>query len=81
VSCDFTGPEEYLEEEWREIQDMFADPGGESALRRSSPSNLRDLPCPTCGEPDRLTPADVRAGYQCDTCATRDEGTYVGGDY
>ena len=24
---------------------------------------------------------DVRAGYQCDRCADRAEGLYVGGDY
>jgi hypothetical protein len=50
----------------------FANPG--SALRRATRSNPRALPCPTCKAPDRLTPADVRAGYQCDECATRDEG-------
>ena len=50
----------------------FANKG--SALRASSTSNPRNLPCPTCGEPDRLTPADVRCGYQCDDCADRAEG-------
>ena len=55
-------------------EDMFADPGGRSALRRASKRNPRNLPCPTCGEPNRLTPADVRRGYQCDACADRDEG-------
>ena len=49
----------------------FQDPGGNSALRRATPANPRNLPCPTCGEPDRLTPLDVRAGYQCDRCADR----------
>ena len=53
---------------------MFQDPGGRSALRRSTRRNPRNQPCPTCGAPDRLTPADVRAGYQCDACADRDEG-------
>jgi hypothetical protein len=53
---------------------MFADPGGDSALRASSRRNPRNLPCPTCGQPNRLTPADVRKGYQCDECARRDEG-------
>lgn len=52
----------------------FADPGGRSALRASSRSNPRNLPCPTCKQPNRLTPADVRKGYQCDSCADRDEG-------
>ena len=59
----------------------FADPGGNSALRAASRSNPRNLPCPTCGEPNRLTPADRRQGYQCDDCADRAEGTYFGGDY
>lgn len=53
---------------------QFADPYGKSALRAASPRNPRNLPCPTCGEPDRLTPADKRAGYQCDSCADRAEG-------
>lgn len=47
----------------------FADPGGKSALRAATPSNPRNLPCPTCGQPNKLTPADRRAGYQCDDCA------------
>jgi len=51
----------------------FADPGGNSALRRATKSNPRNLPCPTCGQPNRLTPADKRAGYQCDECADRAE--------
>lgn len=51
---------------------VFANPG--SALRAASRSNPRNLPCPTCGEPNRLTPADRRRGYQCDQCADRDEG-------
>lgn len=29
----------------------FADPGGRSALRAATKSNPRNLPCPTCGEP------------------------------
>jgi tRNA(Ile2) C34 agmatinyltransferase TiaS len=57
----------------------FANEG--SALRASSRRNPRNLPCPTCGEPNRLTPADRSRGYQCDTCAARAEGTYMGGDY
>lgn len=51
----------------------FADPGGRSALRAAGPRNPRNLPCPTCGEPNRLTPADRANGYQCDTCADRAE--------
>ena len=52
----------------------FQDPGGNSALRAETIDNPRNLPCPTCGEPDRLTPADVRRGYQCNDCADRAEG-------
>lgn len=66
--------DEYDAEEWAERVEMFADPGGRSALRRASRSNPRNLPCPTCGTPNVLTPADVRRGYQCDRCADRDEG-------
>lgn len=66
--------DEYTDEEWAERVETFADPGGRSALRRASRSNPRNLPCPTCGEPNRLTPADRRRGYQCDQCADRDEG-------
>ena len=51
----------------------FADPGGTSALRRATPSNPRNLACPTCGKPDRLTPADRAQGYQCDPCADQAE--------
>lgn len=50
----------------------FASPG--SALRAASRSNPRNLPCPTCGAPNRLTPKDKRLGYQCDECADRAEG-------
>ena len=45
-----------------------------SALRAASCRNPRNLPCPTCKEPNRLTPADVSRGYQCDACADREEG-------
>ena len=55
---------------------MFADPHGKSALRAASKSNPRNLPCPTCKQPDRLTLADKRLGYQCDACADRDEGGF-----
>lgn len=64
----------YDDEEWAERVEMFSDPGGRSALRRASRSNPRNLPCPTCGKPNRLTPADKAKGYQCDECADRDEG-------
>lgn len=45
------------------------DPGGKSALRAAGKRNPRNLPCPTCSEPNRLTRKDVRLGYQCDECA------------
>lgn len=66
----------YEEGEWEaeygEDEPRFANPG--SALRAASKSNPRNLPCPTCGQPRRLTPADDALGYQCDECADRDEG-------
>lgn len=62
-----------------EIQ--FADPGGRSALRAATRRNPRNLPCPNCGRKNMLTPADRAAGYQCDRCADRVEGRYIGSDY
>lgn len=49
----------------------FAGPG--SALRAETASNPRNLPCPTCGQPNRLTPLDRARHYQCDECANRAE--------
>ena len=51
----------------------FADPGGGSALRAATRTNPRNLPCPTCRVPNRLTRADRSRGYQCDACADRAE--------
>jgi hypothetical protein len=51
----------------------FADPGGRSALRAATESNPRNLPCPSCEAPNRLTPKDRALGYQCDRCADRCE--------
>lgn len=45
----------------------FAMPG--SALRAATATNPRNQPCPTCDWPNRLTPADVELGYQCNQCA------------
>ena len=59
----------YHQDEYDEFDIEFADPGGRSALRAASRSNPRNLPCPTCGKPNRLTPADRACGYQCDSCA------------
>jgi hypothetical protein len=51
----------------------FARPGSNSALRAASKRNPRNLPCPSCGGANRLTPQDKALGYQCDSCADRDE--------
>jgi hypothetical protein len=50
---------------------QFSRPYSESALR----AGARVHPCPTCREALRLSVADVARGYQCDSCARRDEGT------
>jgi hypothetical protein len=68
--------DDYEPEEWDEMCERFADPGGNSALHRESKSNPRNLPCPTCGEPNRLTLSDKASGYQCDTCADQAEMGY-----
>ena len=52
----------------------FANPG--SALRAASKRNPRNLPCPTCGKKNRLTPEDVAHHYQCDECANKAERGY-----
>ena len=64
----------YDNEEFHMRAEMFADPGGNSALRAATRRNPRNLPCPTCGTKNVLTSADKRAGYQCDACADRAEG-------
>jgi len=61
-------------DECYEYRERFAEPGSNSALYPSSYDNPRNLPCPTCGEPNRLTPADKSKGYQCNSCADRAEG-------
>ena len=65
--------DDYEPEEWADICKEFADPGGNSSLRAATKSNPRNLPCPTCGCANRLTPADRALGYQCDTCANEAE--------
>ena len=63
-----------MDYDYEENSDIdFADPGGRSSLRRATRRNPRNLPCPTCGAKNTLTPADRAAGYQCDACADRDE--------
>jgi len=47
----------------------FAEPGGRSALRAAAKRNPRIHPCPECGQPNALTPADVARHYVCDRCA------------
>ena len=64
--------ERYDDDEEEAKRKMFAGPG--SALRAASKKNPRNLPCPTCKQPNKLTPKDKRLGYQCDDCADRDEG-------
>jgi hypothetical protein len=54
----------------------YARPG--SALAATAKGNPRNLPCPTCKQPNRLTLADKRSGYQCDECADRAEAGEVG---
>ncbi len=72
------------EDEWAFRVQRFADPGGESALYAAGPGNERNLPCPTCGWPNQLTPRDQAAGYQCDSCANAQERgmdiNYYGGE-
>ena len=67
-------------DEWGESEHdraQFRDPGGTSALRSASRGDPRNLPCPTCKRPNRLTAGDVNRGYQCDSCADADEwGVY-----
>lgn len=67
-------PEPYDEEDF--VRREYADPYGRSALRAESPTNPRNLPCPTCGQPNRLTPKDRALGYQCDACADAAERGY-----
>ena len=69
---DFEDPNGYDFSDQEECEE-FADPTGRSALRAESATNPRNLPCPTCGEPNTLTPKDVRLHYQCNRCADRDE--------
>lgn len=66
---DFEDDEDYL------IDGVgFADPGGRSALRAETPDNPRNLPCPQCERPNKLTPKDKQRGYVCDGCADQNEG-------
>lgn len=62
---------EYYDDDTGEYGIEFAHAG--TALRAASKSNPRNLPCPNCGAPNTLTPADKARGYQCDACADRAE--------
>ncbi len=64
----------WLDSEEPDPYEMFADPGGRSALRAATPDNPRNQPCPNCGAENVLTPADVVLGYQCNRCADAAEG-------
>lgn len=55
-------------------RDDFQDPGGNSALRKATRGNPRNLPCGTCKEPNKLTAKDKALSYQCNACPDRDEG-------
>lgn len=64
-----------MDEDYDFDDDMdFAEPGGRSALRAASHDNPRNLPCPTCGRENVLTPRDRDLGYQCNRCADQAEG-------
>ena len=71
--------DDQFHDDWDYRDDMeamcnrFAYPGSNSALWKATKANPRNLPCPTCGCKNRLTPKDVASGYQCDACADRDE--------
>ena len=81
LDYDDEGDKEDYRERWgNELIDGvgFADPGGTSALRAETPDNPRNLPCPTCGRKDMLTPLDVARNYQCDICSDAAER---GGEY
>jgi len=65
--------DDYEPGEWEDMCEEFQDPGGRSALRRATKSNPRNLPCPTCGRKNMLTPRDRSLGYQCDRCADQQE--------
>jgi hypothetical protein len=71
---DYSRDEDEDRDEEVQLRREFAEPGGRSALRAASASNPRNLPCPTCKKPNRLTPKDRALGYQCNECADRDEG-------
>lgn len=38
------------------------------AEQRQINKGPRDKPCPTCGEPNRMTQGQLDKGYHCDEC-------------
>jgi len=65
--------DDYFDPDYEPIDGVgFARSG--SALRAATRSNPRNLPCPTCGAENVLTPLDRQRGYQCDRCADMAEG-------
>lgn len=76
MSCDYDDYDDYIDRASGRDRLHFAEPGGRSALRAASRRNPRNLPCPNCGAPNRLTPADRAAGYQCNACADALERGY-----
>ena len=71
---------EYADAMGEEDRSMFADPGGNSALRAARKGNPRNLPCPTCKKKNRLTPEDRARGYQCDECAADEQRAAAEGE-
>jgi len=63
-------PTDREEQGMEDDRSMFADPGGQSALRAGD----RIFPCPTCERPNMLTAQDVKLHYQCDICANGEDG-------
>jgi hypothetical protein len=55
----------------------FAEPGGRSALRAASKLNPRNLPCPSCGRKNVLTPADRARTLAAVPTANTDRSPWV----
>lgn len=54
----------------------FTIPCCDSNIRDATPDRPRNLPCPTCCKPERLSAAEIVAGYECDECAHRVERSW-----
>lgn len=63
----------YYDDDYGDDDDDFADPEVIQPYELRRRSNPRNLPCPTCGCANRLTPKDRALGYQCNSCADRAE--------